>query len=210
MKRILISEEERSRILGMHQEKGYKPLMEQAAPAPAPAQGQTGSVPAQNATTSKEIPSFKNDSEKLTKFTNINKDYITRCGFMNNVNLLTVGTNMSSNNPLVYKQLFRNSEKPGGSTRDINYEPLVNDIKKLLGSIAYDGKNFKDFTLYDKMAGQAADKTNSPVINALYFDKGNAPQNKQYFIDSLKKLAATKMQEMGYKLPSGVQGCSAA
>ena len=30
MKRILISEEERSRILGMHQEKGYKPLMEQS------------------------------------------------------------------------------------------------------------------------------------------------------------------------------------
>lgn len=29
MKRTLISEEERSRILGMHQEKGYKPLMEQ-------------------------------------------------------------------------------------------------------------------------------------------------------------------------------------
>ncbi len=31
MKRTLISEEERSRILGMHQEKGYKPLMEQSA-----------------------------------------------------------------------------------------------------------------------------------------------------------------------------------
>ena len=39
MKRILISEEERSRILSMHQEKGYKPLMEQSSPAPAQTQG---------------------------------------------------------------------------------------------------------------------------------------------------------------------------
>jgi hypothetical protein len=74
MKRILISEDERNYILGMHQEKGYKPLMEQSS-------GLGTSV-------NKEQPKMQGVTN-IQQFTNLGADSaalskrLTNCGFGN-------------------------------------------------------------------------------------------------------------------------------
>jgi len=74
MKRILISEEERSRILGMHQEKGYKPLMEQDSNLGANVGKEQPKM--QGVTNIQQFTNLGNNSDELSK-------RLSNCGFGN-------------------------------------------------------------------------------------------------------------------------------
>lgn len=71
MKRILISEEERSRILGMHQEKGYKPLVEQDK---VPTPDTQSNIKMQGVTNIDAFTNLGTDSRALS-------ERLRKCGF---------------------------------------------------------------------------------------------------------------------------------